>query len=342
MVNEKVGPDARDLEILAALRAGRAPVSGQVLAARLGMSRVALWKRIERLRGFAYRIEGGRGGYRLLEEDAVVSGAFPDGRGVIYCAATASTMDEAWALAERGAGSGTLVIADRQSAGRGRQGRPWHSPGGGLYLTLVLRPRLPACFAAALVLEGACGLCEWLEGAGCRLGFHWPNDLMAGTRKVGGLLAELAGPPEAPRFYLLGLGLNLGAPERLRRAGAGLADLMIRPPLRRDLAAAFRDHLAAWAEAPRLRPGDWERRCPFLGAPVEFLDWQGRLHAGLARGFDPRGGLRLADPAGGLETTYLPDEVRRLRVLAPEAGPAAGDARSRPAPLPPSPPETRP
>jgi BirA family biotin operon repressor/biotin-[acetyl-CoA-carboxylase] ligase len=319
MVNERTGPDPRDLLILAALRAAGDRVSGQALSARLGISRVALWKRIERLKRFAYRIDGDRGGYRLVEEDAVVPTAFPDGRGVVYRSATASTMDEAWTLAEGGAPSGTLVIADHQSAGRGRQGDPWASPGGGLYLTLVLRPRLPASHAACLALEAGTGLCEWLERAhGFRLDLVWPGDLVAAGRKLGGLLVELAGPPEAPRFYLLGLGLRLGDP-----AGAGLADLMERPPLRRDLAAAVRDHLAAWAEAPRPRPADWQRRAPFLGGPVTLRDWRGREVAGLARGFTDRGGLRLADPATGEETIYQPDEVQSLRPAG--ATPAHGD-----------------
>lgn len=321
MVNVKTGPDQRDLLILAALRAAGGRVSGQTLSARLGISRVALWKRIEGLKRFAYRIDGEHGGYRLVEEDAVVPAAFPDGRGVIYKSATASTMDEAWALAEGGAPSGTLVIADHQSAGRGRQGQPWASPGGGLYLTLVLRPRLPASHAACLALEGACGLCQWLERIhGFRLEFLWPGDLMSAGRKVGGLLVELAGPPEAPRFYLLGLGLRLGAPDP---AGPGPADPMDRPPLRRELAAAVRDHLTAWAGAPRPRPADWERHAPFLGGPVRLRDWQGHEIAGLARGFTPRGGLRLADPATGQETTFQPDEVQHLRPAG--ATPGHGD-----------------
>ena len=320
MVNVKTGPDPRDMLILAALRAAGDRVSGQMLSARLGISRVALWKRIARLKRFAYRIDGDHGGYRLVEEDAVVPAAFPDGRGVIYRSATASTMDEAWILAEGGAPSGTLVITDHQSAGRGRQGQAWASPGGGLYLTLVLRPRLPASHAACLALEGARGLCQWLQAAhGFRLEFLWPGDLMAAGRKVGGLFVELAGPPEAPRFYLLGLGLRLEA----GGSDPGLADLMERPPLRRDLAAAVRDHLVAWAGAPWPRPAEWERHAPFLGGPVRLRDWQGREWAGLARGFTAQGGLRLADPATGQETTFQPDEVQHLRPAG--ATPGIGD-----------------
>jgi BirA family biotin operon repressor/biotin-[acetyl-CoA-carboxylase] ligase len=304
MVNVGFTPDQGDLEILAALRAASAAVSGQVLADRLGISRVALWKRIRRLNRFTYRIQGGHGGYRLLEDDAVVPWEFRDGNAVVYRGETSSTMDEAWALAERGAVSGTMVIADRQSAGRGRQGDAWHGPGGSLCLTLVLRPRLPASHAASLALEGACVLAEWLETAhGRSLECNWPNALMAAGRKVGGLLVELAGTPEAPRFYLLGLGLDLRA-----------MDLPGQPPLRRELAAAFRERMAAWAEAPKLRPRDWERRCPQLSRPVALQDWQGRSVTGIARGFAPHGGLVLADPATGAETRFRPEEVLKIAV----------------------------
>ncbi|MDR3669998.1 MAG: biotin--[acetyl-CoA-carboxylase] ligase [Holophaga sp.] len=307
MVNVNFTPDPGDLEILAALRTATGAVSGQVLADRLGISRVALWKRIQRLNGFTYRIQGGHGGYRLVEDDAVVPWEFRNGDPVVYRSETGSTMDEAWTLAERGAASGTLVIADRQSAGRGRQGRPWQGAGGSLCLTLVLRPRLPASHAASLALEAACVLGEWLEAThGRRLECHWPNDLMAAGRKVGGLLVELAGAPEAPRFYLLGLGLDLRAMD--------LPDHPAHSPMRRDLAAAFRERMAAWAETPRLRPGDWERRCPQLSRPVALQDWQGRTVTGIARGFAPHGGLILADPASGTETIFPPEEVLTIRL----------------------------
>ncbi|HWQ08445.1 MAG TPA: biotin--[acetyl-CoA-carboxylase] ligase [Holophaga sp.] len=309
-VNVNPHLDGRDLEILGALRAGDPAVSGQVLATRLGITRVALWKRIERLKGLSYRIEGSPKGYRLLEEDVVVPWAFLDGGAVVYRSETTSTMDEAWRLAEDGAPSGTMVVADHQSAGRGRQDSAWPSPGGGLYLTLVLRSRLPASHAACLALEGACALAGWLESAhGLRLGLGWPGDLMAGDVKVGGLLVEQAGPLDAPRFCLLGLGVHLrggGGPQ------ASLADLMAHPPLRRDLAQAFRDHLAAWAEAPRCRPRDWETRLTQFRRSVTVQDWRGRTFQGVVRGLDDRGALRLAGPRARRETLFLPGEVARL------------------------------
>ena len=313
MVNAKSTPDERDLEILAALRSAPADVSGQALADRMGISRVALWKRIARLKQLSYRIQGGGCGYRLMEEDVVVPWAFQDGATVVYHRETSSTMDEAWRLAEGGAPAGTMVIADRQSAGRGRQGREWHSPGGGLYLTLVLRPRLPSSHAACLALEGACALLDWLASAhGCRLDFHWPNDLMAQGRKVGGLLVELAGSVEEPRFYLLGLGVNLHAVGLPGRRSSGLADLISHPPLRRDLAASFRDHMLAWVAKPVIRPQEWERHCAQLTQAVVLENWQGRTLTGTAQGLDERGGLILAQ--GQTLTTFLPGEIRKIRL----------------------------
>jgi BirA family biotin operon repressor/biotin-[acetyl-CoA-carboxylase] ligase len=326
MVNTRFEPDEWDLEILAAMRAAPGLLSGQALADRLGISRVAVWKRIKRLRALSYRVQGGHGGYRLLEEDAVVPWEFQDGDAVVYRTATTSTMDEAWAMAEGGAASGTLVIADRQSAGRGRQGAAWLGAGGSLCLTLILRSPLPASHAGAMVLEAACALAEWLEARSdrpCRpLHCQWPNELMVAGHKVGGLLVELAGTPEAPRFYLLGLGLDLRALDlpALDLPDAGTPSS--RPPLRRELAAAFRDHMAAWAQAPRLRPADWARRCPQLGRPAVLRDWQGRRLAGIVRGFTAQGGLVLADPATGTETLLAPAEVLTLEPVGLPAPPA--------------------
>jgi len=318
MVNSRLDPDERDLDILAAMRAAPGQLSGQALADRLGISRVAVWKRIKRLRGLNYRVQGGHGGYRLLAEDAVGPWEFQDGDAVVYRTATTSTMDEAWALAEAGAASGTLVIADRQSAGRGRQGGAWQGPGGSLSLTLILRPSLPASHAGGMVLEAACALAEWLETRPDHryrpLQCQWPHELLVAGRKVGGLLVEVAGTPEAPRFFLLGLGLDLQALD-LPVAG----EVSARPTLRRDLAAAFQAHMAAWAEAPRLRPADWGRRCLQLARPVVLQDWHGRRLAGSVRGITAQGGLILADPATGSEILLAPAEVLAIELADPAA-----------------------
>jgi BirA family biotin operon repressor/biotin-[acetyl-CoA-carboxylase] ligase len=138
------------------------------------------------------------------------------GRTLIVKRETASTMEDARALAETGADHGTVVVAERQSAGRGRLGRPFVSPPGGLYLTLVLDPPgdpalgWRAGFAAALAARDAIR-----SAGGPDLEFDWPNDLVLGERKVGGILLELLLPPRVPRpRLLLGIGLDIGPDPR--------------------------------------------------------------------------------------------------------------------------------
>ena len=121
-----------------------------------------------------------------------------------------STNDQALALARNGAGEGNLVVADRQTGGRGRQGRPWHSaPGLGLWLSLVLRPALEARRSTLVSLAGALGIATTLrQGWGIRAGVKWPNDVVVDGRKICGLLSEGEFSGDSIRFLVLGIGLN--------------------------------------------------------------------------------------------------------------------------------------
>lgn len=321
MVNHETIPDQRDFAILDALRAAKAPISGQALANQLGISRVALWKRIENLKGWSYGITATKKGYLLREDDAVAAWEFPEDIPVIYRPEIASTMDEAWRLAENGAQSGTIIIADRQRAGRGRLDRNWISPEGGIYLTLILRCSIPASHVACIALEGATTIVEWLEEEhDCKLDFHWPNDLMADGRKVGGILVEMAGSPEAPRFYTVGLGINFHEAGVLDRPSAGLTDLTDHAPLRRDLAMAFRERLCTWAATPQLEPERWETHCSLLGQQVLLRDWRGRETLGTARGFDEHGAFRIEETGTGFDKSFIAGETTLVRLHHKNSG----------------------
>ena len=314
MVNIISEPNPRDLEIIAILRQARLPVSGQKLADRLGISRVALWKRIDHLKTCAYGITATRRGYFLQADDVVTPWEFPDGLPIIYRREIGSTMDEAWRLAEAGALSGTMVITDHQTKGRGRRDHQWHSPAGGIYLSLILRPALPASHAASLVLQAAATMVEWLAAThGCSLQIDWPNDLMAQGSKVGGILAELAGAPDSPRFYILGLGINLHPAGLPDRPSAGLAELTDHAPLRRDLAVAFRDRLLAWSQQPAFDPEFWERYCPMINQTVLLTDWLGQATHGRVRGLDQHGAIRITETGSGFDKSFLPGETISIR-----------------------------
>lgn len=130
------------------------------------------------------------------------------GRPVHAYARVTSTNDVARDLAGDGAGEGTAVLAVEQTAGRGRLGRPWVSPPGGLYLSVVLRPPLATDRWPLLGIAVAVGAAEGVEPAsGVPIALKWPNDLLAGGRKVGGILVEAA-----EGFAVAGIGINAGPP----------------------------------------------------------------------------------------------------------------------------------
>ncbi|MBF0369293.1 MAG: biotin--[acetyl-CoA-carboxylase] ligase [Magnetococcales bacterium] len=213
--------------ILTRLRAGNGELlSGTTLARELGISRMAVWKRIEALRREGYGIEAvRRKGYRLVAEvDALtpdcVTPLLPDGlfRPDLYrfYGKTGSTNDLAVQLARGGAGEGTVVVADRQTQGRGRLGRVWSSPPGiNLYFSLVLRPPLEPRFAAQLTLLAGLALGEAITLAGVSgITIKWPNDLLLGGRKLGGILTEMDAEPDRVRFVVVGVGVNVNGDEK--------------------------------------------------------------------------------------------------------------------------------
>ncbi len=206
--------------VLQALRSTPAPLSGEALAARLGLSRAAVWKRINRLKALGYAIEGSpRRGYRLvaateklLPEEIALGLKARRLRGPVhYFEAVASTNDVAKELAAQEAPEGTLVVAEAQSRGRGRLGRQWASPpGAGLYVSLVLRPVLPPTEMAQITLTTAVAVARALNRVtGVTPGIKWPNDLLMGGKKLGGILTEMETESEQIRHLVVGLGLNV-------------------------------------------------------------------------------------------------------------------------------------
>jgi BirA family biotin operon repressor/biotin-[acetyl-CoA-carboxylase] ligase len=218
---------------------------------------------------------------------------------VLYRAVTTSTNDDAQAERARGAPARTVVVADAQTAGRGREGRRFASPPGGLYASLLLRARaedLPAPVVAALALAAA----EAVEQvAGVPVAIKWPNDLWVGGRKVAGLLLEGGGSADAP--VIAGIGVNLeGVPADLpsalratltalepeagraisredlltallQRVDARLGDLAS-TTRRAELGAAYARRQALVGRAIRWQEGGGERRGLLRAAGLEGLE----------------------------------------------------------------------
>lgn len=140
---------------------------------------------------------------------------------------TASTNDDARRLAAEGAGEGALVWAERQTSGRGRRGRRWESPAGNLYMSLLLRPKVPLAkagqvgFLAALAIAETCTRLLPQRAVGCK----WPNDVLIEGKKVAGLLLEAEAKEDGSADWLvLGLGVNVAShPEGMEFPATSLA-----------------------------------------------------------------------------------------------------------------------
>ncbi|OPZ60739.1 MAG: Bifunctional ligase/repressor BirA [Deltaproteobacteria bacterium ADurb.Bin510] len=213
-------PDSTRDQLLRRLRDGQW-LSGEQLAQELGLTRAAVAKQVAVLKQQGYLIEAApRRGYRLQSlpdsllpaeiRAGLVTARF--GQGLIsYLESTASTNQDARELAEQGAAEGSLVVAEQQTAGRGRRGRSWYSaPGVGVYLSLILRPALAASEVARLTITAAVAACEALrELSGLDVRIKWPNDLLVGQRKLGGILTEVSMDQESVSYAVVGLGLNV-------------------------------------------------------------------------------------------------------------------------------------
>lgn len=212
-------------DVLKALESEQnARVSGAVLAEALSVSRNAVWKAIEALRQSGHDIESTRGGYRLTPSSDRLSAA-AIGRhltdGAFWALHVLDEVDSTNAVAKQlaagGAREGTVVVAEHQTAGRGRLGRTFYSPEGtGAYFTLVVRPRMSAQQAQQLTTIAAVAVCEAIESVtGRHASIKWVNDVLLGGKKVCGILTEASLNLELGglEYAVVGIGLNVRTPE---------------------------------------------------------------------------------------------------------------------------------
>lgn len=294
-------------DILPALRETSGFVSGESLAKRNGTSRAAIWKKVHRLRAEGYRIISRRRvGYQLqaspdrLTPEEVLSRIRynPLLKRFIHQESAVSTQEALKRLALEGAPEGTLIIAETQTAGRGRMGRAWDSPPGGLWMSLLLRPKIPPQEVSLLTMVAGLSVAEALRALKFQAELKWPNDVLIEGKKVCGILTESSAEMEKVHFVTLGIGINVRnrLPAFLRRSAASLNQFS--PEIRRldvleALLGRLEENYKTFCDggAPFLLRKAW-RHSAIRGKRVRVRESRGVI-SGVAAGLSPEGALLL-------------------------------------------------
>jgi BirA family biotin operon repressor/biotin-[acetyl-CoA-carboxylase] ligase len=306
-------------QVLAFLaEAGDDVVSGEAISDKLGLTRAAVWKHVEALRGQGYRIDAvATRGYRLVHvpdrlralELRPLLNTHDIGQ-VLHCfESIGSTSDHAKALADEGAAHGEVVVAEGQTEGRGRRGRSWvMASGRNVAFSVVLRPsELPTARAPELTLVASLAVCDALRRAGVDAGIKWPNDLLVGGRKIAGILTELAAETDQVQWVVVGVGVNVNAreedfPPELRGQATSILLERGQPAPRALFLAACLTLLEEWYDRHAEEGFEpirqaWKERSVTLGREV-LVQIDGREVVGRAEDLDAAGALLVRTESG--------------------------------------------
>jgi BirA family biotin operon repressor/biotin-[acetyl-CoA-carboxylase] ligase len=300
-------------EVLVFLRESRDYVSGDFIAARLRVSRTAVWKYINHLERLGYLFQKSKGkGYRLTgTPDKLYAWEIErhlrtdmTGRKVIHRENIDSTNTLAFKLALSGEPEGTCVIAESQGAGKGRLGRKWFSPAGkNLYISVILRPGIhpssvyPITFLSSLAVYDTIG-----ELSGIRPSLKWPNDVLINGKKVCGTLIELSTEADMVRFVVVGIGLNVNIQhgeidEEIQNKATSLSIETKKVYERALVCGILLNHLERHYRYFRQHGAQgtckvWEERAAIKGKTLE-INQMGESYKGIVEGIDHDGALLL-------------------------------------------------
>jgi BirA family transcriptional regulator, biotin operon repressor / biotin---[acetyl-CoA-carboxylase] ligase len=301
------------------LKSGSDYLSGSAMAAKLGVSRAAIWKTIGLLKKRGYVIDASRSkGYRLISSpDLCISdlrtilsssgGAL--NHELIYFDTASSTNNLAMDMAERGCAEGSVFIADSQTAGKGRRGRAWISPAGrNLYMSIVVRPDMPPGDATALTLLSAVACASALANhCGLPVSIKWPNDLLAGERKIGGMLSEIRADMDRIYYAVIGIGINVNLsmvdlPAEIKKIATSTLIETGRRFNRTSLAAEIISEFDRWyrlllTKGKKVVMDRWSELCSTTGRQIRIAAGD-LIFEGTAEGIDDNGLLIIRLPDG--------------------------------------------
>ena len=325
-MKNKIGGISSKAQVLARLREEQGkPVSGTAVAKELGISRVAVWKIVQSLMEAGYSIGTGETGYFLdpeKEKDFLYPWEFGEKEKLFFhYKNTSSTMDRAREMAQRGAREGSVYSAEKQSAGKGRQGRTWISRQGGLFFSILERPRLTIAdytffslvmqIAVVRSISSICGKKAYLR---------WPNDIYINRRKIAGVITEIYGEGDIITWLTGGIGVNINNAVPSVKA-TSCAEITGHEISRRAVLMKILDEIektrkkftidAAYSQGNRGLAAEWNSLADCIGAKVAVFEpvkkgetsseKQGKiLSRGIFEGIDPAGRCILKTDNGSL------------------------------------------
>lgn len=303
------------------LRESDSYVSGQELCERLGVSRTAVWKAVNRLKEEGYQVEAVRNrGYHIIESPDILTkeelSSMIDtewaGQTVYYFDQIDSTNIRAKQLGEGGVPHGTLIVAGQQNAGRGRRGRTWESPPGvSIYMSIVLRPEMSPVKAPMLTLVMALSAADSLkEYTGLDVQIKWPNDVVLNGKKLVGILTEMSTEMDYINHVVIGVGINVNTerlPEELEEKATSLrletGRIIRRSEIIASIMKRFEENYQLFMETQGLRQMqekynslliNREKEVRILGAKEEYTAY--------ALGINEKGELLVRRDNGKIET----------------------------------------
>ncbi len=317
---------SKDLDsiIFDKLKRTKGYVSGEVLAADLGISRQALWKHIKNFSDKGYDISAvPRLGYKLISSPdklypwEIKSGLKTKciGKKVFHHDSIASTQNFLWSLGLEGESEGAVVFAETQSKGRGRLQRSWISSRGGVYFSLLLRPDfLSARQAPQIALMIGLAAIKAIEKVtGLEPKVKWPNDIYLNNKKLGGILCEINAEIDRINFVVVGVGINVNtrdlpseAISLFRATKNKFSRLNIAQCILREIE---RSYSQVKSQGFKLLYDEWEKYCMLWGKRIKVKVFD-RIAEGEAMGLDEEGYLRLRLDNGFIERVSSGDIIK--------------------------------
>lgn len=301
-------------------------VSGQMISEKLEVSRTAVWKHVAELRKNGYEVEAVQNkGYRILtrpntlskEEIGLKLTTDYIGREIHAYPSVETTQYIAHKLAHSGTEHGTVVVADEQTAGKGRLGRSWHSPeGSGIWTSIILRPKLPPQRAPQFTLIAAVSVVQAIrKQTGLEAEIKWPNDILINGKKVVGILTELQAEADQIKSVIIGMGINVNVdredfPSELTMAtslkiehGQEINRSALLAAILNELENLYEEYMTNGFRMIKLL---WESYAISLGRKIKARTLNGVID-GIAKGITDEGVLLLEDKDGQVHKIYSAD-----------------------------------